>query len=364
MLIREEVIITAKILEPLTDEEVKQMTVANLRKNYMKLADFFRKIINGYLVYCPHCGQWKTNNKHNGAFYYSEKSIDKIEHFACKECILNECTDYDQKTKIRSDNMEKTINTFKKLDWYFDENVYMEQVRILSENTGERVRGTAVQQYIVLLQSLPNWKGLSFSDSIFINDSSEELYLTSKKKPRKEIIKLFGSGFTTEDYLYLQDQYDDWCSRTQVDSKSQQTYIVRICFKLLDIYKAQKSGKDTDKLDKSLNELLAAANLQPRQNVGNAATDSLTFGQLIEKWEMNEPIPEPSPEFKDVDNISKFLKVWFKGALSRALNLDNGYSREYDEYIKEYTVSPPEYIGDDSEGSESQYEKIFGAKKS
>ena len=186
--------------------------------------------------------------------------------------------------------------------------------------------------------------------------------LTSKRKPRKEIIKLFGSGFTTEDYLYLQDQYDDWRSRTQVDTKSQELYIVRICFKLLDIYKAQKAGKDTDKLDKSLNEMLAAANLQPRQNVGNAATDSLTFGQLIEKWEKETPVPEPEKEFKDVDNISKYLSVWFKGSLSRALNIDNGYSKEYDDYISQYTVKPPEYVGDDGEADESIYEKIFGAK--
>ena len=177
----------------------------------------------------------------------------------------------------------------------------------------------------------------------------------------KEIIKLFGSGFTTEDYLYLQDQYDDWCARTQVDSKSQQTYIVRICFKLLDIYKAQKAGKETSKLDDSLNNLLGAANLQPRQNVGNASTDSLTFGQLIERWEQEDPILIPE-EYVDVDNLSKYVDVWFKGGLSRALNLDNGYSKEYDEYIDQYTVKPPEYMGDDGESDENIYTKIFGAE--
>ena len=348
----------AKVLEPLTDAELKQITVANLRKEYKKIADFYRRIINGDLIFCPHCGGWKNKN----TFYSSDESPDKIEHYACRECILDECTDYDKTTKIRTDNKEKTIETFRKLDWYFDDNVYMNQVRSLAEQTGEKIRGTAVQQLIVMLKSLPNWKGLSFKDSVFSEEDTDTLQLISKRKPRKEIIKLFGSGFTTDDYLYLQDQYDDWCSRTQVDSKSQQTYIVRICFKLLDIYKAQKAGKDTDKLDKSLNDLLAAANLQPRQNVGNAATDSLTFGQLIEKWEMHDPIPEPSEEFKDVDHISKFLKVWFKGALSRALNLDNGYSKEYDDYIAPYTVSQPEYIGEDGDSNESQYEKIFGAR--
>lgn len=349
----------AKILEPLTNDEIKHMTVTNLRESYKALATTYKKIINGTLSYCSHCGEWKNTST---GFYASDKSPDGVEHYACRDCILNECTDYDKRSGIRTDNRDKTINTFKKLDWYFNEPTYNEQLKIVSEGTGEKVRGTAAQQWIVMCRSLKQYKNFDFSQSEFVDENNEVLELTFNRRPRKEIIKLFGSGFTTDDYLYLQDQYDSWCARTQVDSKSQQTYIVRICFKLLDIYKAQLAGKDTEKLDKSLNDLLAAANLQPRQNVGNAATDSLTFGQLIEKWENEEPIPEPSEEFKDVDGISKFLRVWFKGALSRALNLDNGYSKEYDEYINEYTVKPPEYMGDDGEGDENIYTKIFGVE--
>lgn len=347
----------ARMLDPLTDDELKKTTVVNLRKEYKKIADIYRKIVNEELVYCPHCGQWK---KVDTAFYSSDRSPDGIEHYACKECIINDCTDKD-KDGNRIDNKEKTVDTFKKLDWYFDEKVYNEQLVKISEKTCEKIRGTAVQQFIVMLKSLPNWTGYSFSDSVFLDEDEQTLQLTSKRKPRKEIIKLFGSGFTTEDYLYLQDQYDDWCARTQVDSKSQQTYIVRICFKLLDIYKAQKAGKETSKLDDSLNNLLGAANLQPRQNVGNASTDSLTFGQLIERWEQEDPILIPE-EYVDVDNLSKYIDVWFKGGLSRALNLDNGYSKEYDEYIDQYTVKPPEYMGDDGESDENIYTKIFGAE--
>ena len=346
----------AKLLEPLSQEEVKKIPVAELRKEYIKLANFLMRILNGGLIYCSHCGKWKNVS----SFYSSSTSFDKIEHYACRECILNECTDVD-KSGNRIDNKQKTIKTFERLNWYFNEKTYDDQLVKISEGTGEKIRSTAVQQWIVMMKTLSQYIGYDFSNSEFLEDG-DVIELTSKRKPRKEIIKLFGSGFTTEDYLYLQDQYDDWCSRTEVDGKSQQTYIIRICFKLLDIYKAQRSGKDTEKLDKSLNDLLAAANLQPRQNVGNASTDSLTFGQLIEKWEKEDPIPEPEEQFKDVDNISKFLNVWFKGSLSRSLNLDNGYSKEYDDYIKEYTVKPPEYMGDDDDSDENIYKKIFGTE--
>ena len=347
----------ARMLNPLTDEELKKINVVNLRKEYKKIADIYNKIVNEDLVYCPHCGQWK---KVDTAFYSSDRSPDGIEHYACRECLIDMCTDKD-KNGNRIDNREKTIDTFRKLNWYFDEKIYNDQLQIISEQTGEKVRSTAVQQWIVMRASLNDYRSKTFSDSVFLNEDDEIINLTSKRKPRKEIIKLFGSGFTTEDYLYLQDQYDDWCARTEVDSKSQQTYIVRICFKLLDIYKAQKSGKDTEKLDKSLNELLAAANLQPRQNVGNAATDSLTFSQLIQKWELEKPIPQPDPELCDVSGIGKKIRVWFGGWLANALGLDVPQSQEYLEEVEKYTVTKPNI--EEKEGSSAIYAKMYGSEE-
>lgn len=345
----------AKVLDPLSDSEVNKMTVVNLKTAYKKLADFCRKILNGNLVYCSHCGQWRTRM----AFYSSDVSADHLEHYACKECILDECTDYDKKTGIRTDNREKTIETFKRLNWYFDEGIYNDQLQSLSEQTGEKVRSTAVQQWIVICRSLNDYKNKTFKDSVFLDSDDESIQLASKRKPRKEIIKLFGSGFTTEDYLYLQDQYDDWCARTEVDGKSQQTYIIRICFKLLDIYKAQKSGKDTEKLDKSLNDLLLAANLQPRQNVGNASTDSLTFSQLISKWELERPIPTPDPELCDVSGIGKKIRVWFGGWLANAIGLDVPQSQEYLDEVNKYTVTKPSI--EEKEGSSAIYQKMYGS---
>ena len=346
-----------KMAVPLTEEETRKLTMGNLRKEYLKLADTYKKILNEDLIYCPHCKQWK---KVNTEFYSSDTSPGGVERFACRDCIINMCVDTDSKTGSKSDNKEKTVDTFRRLNWYFNERIYDEQVKKVSEQKIGKVRSTGVQQLIVMIKSLPKWKGFTFKDSEFLDVTENGIQAEMNRKPRPEIIKLFGN-FPTEDLLYLQDQYDDWCLRTEVSSKSQQTYIIRICFKLLDIYKAQKEGKDTAKLDDSLNNLLAAANLQPRQNVGNASTDALTFGQLIEKWEEEDPILIPK-EYEDIDNLSKYINVWFKGGLSRALNLDNGYSKEYDDYISEYTVNSPEYVGDDTGGDESVYAKIFGVE--
>jgi hypothetical protein len=128
---------------------------------------------------------------------------------------------------------------------------------------------------------------------------------------------------------------------------------------LLDIDKDRKAGRDVTNKLKALDILMNSANLQPKQNVANAATDALTFGQLIEKWENEKPISEPSEEFKDVDGIGKYIRVWFTGWLAKALGLKaNVFTAEYDKEVSQYEVSRPD-DGEDDETS-SIYNEIFG----
>lgn len=342
----------AFLKQPMDEEGVKKLTLSGLKKAYLDIAKDYKKILDGDYIYCGKCNSFLSRDT-----FYSSNDYASGKFPVCKKCLMLMATDYDKKTNTYMDNKEKTKETLKFLDLPFIESTYNSALSSIQAEVNEKNRSTAWQQYITMVQSLPNWRGFRWKDSEFEEFSEDNGGMTNRK-PRKETYKIFGGGFNNEDYLYLQDQYDDWRGRTQVDSKSQETYIVQICFKQLEIWKAQKSGRDTDKLVKSLNDLMNGANLQPRQNVANAATDSLTFGQLIEKWEMERPIPEPEPEFRDVDNFAKMIRVWFKGHLSRALGLDNGYSKEYDEYIKQYTVTKPEYQEEGT--SEDIYNILFG----
>lgn len=342
----------AKLKKTKTEFEVKCMSPTEVRKEYLDLADEYLKISRGNIIFCPQCGKFyaKTN------FYKSNETKTGVNHLGCKDCIEKMATVLNRTLNSREDDKESAIKVLRKLDLPFIEHVYDNSLEIYFNNRDSNSSGWKV--YISTILSLPQYKGKTYSDSKFLN-SENDLLQEKTENIRPEIKEIFGRGFTNEDYLYLQEQYDSWNLRTQVDSISQETYIIRICFKLLDIYKAERAGKDTDKLDRSLNELLAAANLQPRQNVGNASTDALTFGQLIEKWELEKPIPEPEPLFKDIDKIGKYIRVWFKGNLARVLNLDNGYSKEYDDFIKDYSVKKLEDVEEDGK-SENIYNAIFG----
>ena len=335
-----------------TPEEMKKLGVAATREAYNKLALRYNKIIDGDICYCHKCGSFKTSES-----FYNDKTYGSGLYPTCKVCLLEMATDYDKANKTYKDNKEKCKEVFRMMDLPFIEGLYLTCKKNIEEQIGERNVGTAYQQMISTVKSLPQYRNLHWADSEF-DDDDEIIEFQSNKKARKEIKKIFGSGFTENDYVYLQDQYDDWCSRTQVDSKSQEMYVVQICLQSLDIYKDRKSGKDVSNKLKTLDTLMNGANLQPKQNISNAATDSLSFGQLIEKWEQNAPIPEPSPEFKDIDSIGKYIRVWFLGCFSKVLGLKNDYSREFESYINEYTVTKPEFK---EEGhSDEIYDRLFG----
>ena len=343
----------AKLKQPFTEDEIKRKSVSEVRKAYNELADSYNRILDGKLYFCHRC-----NDFHPLASFYSDKRYASGVYPDCKQALLEDATDYDKSTKTYKDNREKAIKVFQKLDIPFKDSIWKSAITSTQIEEGEKIRQTAFQHALTIMKSLPQYKLETFENSEF-EDESEVIELQNKRTARREIKKLFGSGFTERDYLYLQDQYDDWRARTQVDSKSQETYVMQICLQLLDIDKDRKAGKDVTNKLKALDTLMNAANLQPKQNVSNAATDSLTFGQLIEKWEVEKPIPEPSEEFKDVDGIGKYIRVWFTGWLSKALGLKaNVYTKEFDEEIEKYVVSKPEYT--DEENTDDIYDRLFG----
>lgn len=350
----------ARVIEPITDEQLKQITVANLRKEYKKIADFYRKIINNEIVYCSHCRNWKTVR----AFYESAKSPDGIEHYACKECILNECTDVG-KNEIRSDNKEKTIETFRKLDWYFDEKVYNDLLQKILEGVGEKIKSTAVQQWITMNRSINDYKFKSFSDSIFDiediegNDSPEDIRII--QKTLKKAKKRFGSDYSNEDLMFLENEYQDWVSRYECSQKAQEETFENLSILKLMKRNAIKKGLSTKDIDKSYQDWLDTGKLKPKQNSLDTFSDAQTLGTLIQKYEETRPLPEIDPELEDVDKIGLYIDAFYRGHASKMLGLKNRFSNIYEKVMSKYTVTPPSY--DEESDSEILFDKIFGNKE-
>ena len=339
-----------------TPEEVKSLGVAKVREAYNALAEDYNKIFDMEYLICPVCGR---PQKADTGFYIDDRFAAR-RFPVCKRCLQKIVEQRKTDKEEPNETKESVQKVLQLLNRPYYDDIYEQCVKGAKDGLKERNRTSPFATYVTMALSLPQFKGKTWKDSDFGSDgeSFEVNGITSNKKPRKEIYKLFGSGFSNEDYLYLQDQYDDWRARTQVDSKSQETYIIRICFKLLDIWKAQRNNKDTKDLDKSLNDLMAAANLQPKQNVANNSSDTLTFGQLIEKWENEKPIPEVDEAFRDENHIGKYIDIFFRGHTSRMMGLKNAYSVLYDNYMKKFAVNKQEY--DEDSDSETIFNQIFG----
>ncbi len=162
----------------------------------------------------------------------------------------------------------------------------------------------------------------------------------------EEITHRWGSGFKNEEYEYLEAQYEDWLDCYACDTKIQEELFKNICLAQLNINKAQHSeGGDIAKATKAFNDLVLMANIAPKQQK-NLLTDADTFGTLIERWEKDEPIPEPDPVWEDVDGIKRNISTWFFGHLCKMFKIENDWAQMYEDEIAPYTAHPPAYQGD------------------
>lgn len=163
----------------------------------------------------------------------------------------------------------------------------------------------------------------------------------------KEITKKWGLGLTPEEYEWLCEQEDDWRARVECKTKAQEELIRMICMAQLNAQKAQQgNGKATEAM-KAFQELLAACNLQPRQNPNDDFTDQETFGTLIKTFENDRPIGKPDPEWEDVDGIKRYIDTWFLGHLCNLVHITNDNEEQYRKEIEKYTVTPPTYDNDE-----------------
>lgn len=184
---------------------------------------------------------------------------------------------------------------------------------------------------------------------------------TKGTKVTQRMINNWGRGLDDQDYLFLEDHYQNLITRHECKTAAQEILFKRIAKAELNCEKADATG-DTKKIKEAndnLQNLMGSAQIKPNQTNDNALAETNTFGTLIQKQEEEEPIPEPSPEWQDVDGIGKYFRVWVLGTLLKMFNLKNPYQDEFDEEFERYTAHKPETNEDDATDT-SLRETIFG----
>ena len=210
------------------------------------------------------------------------------------------------------------------------------------------------KKYIRIINSLPKYKEMTFIDSdiddrISLEEADQLVVENNLKELTMKELKLltlqFGEGLTEKDYIYVRDEYDTYIGRYEVESKALEDLIIEIVLTKLEIRNKRAKKEPVGALQKTLQDLLGSSNLKPVQETGANSVEQETFGTLIKKWETEKPIPEPSPEWKDVDGIKKYIETYFTGHLARLLGKikeDPELEERYTEAIEEHTVRPPD----------------------
>lgn len=311
-------------------------------------------------IVCFYCGKEYVDTNFYKSYSNFYSNIGKVPY--CKQCIEKLYQEY-----FTQYTNEGCLTPEKKavqrlcmiFDIYYKEDVYNAAV------DDAKKRGMNISPmgaYMKMIQ-LVQYKDKSYENTI--TEAEQENFamasisdLSSETTVEQKTIDFFGSGFTDEDYKFLNREYKDWTARHECNTKAQEEVIKDICFNRLQNLKALRKGEDTKDITASFQKMLDAGKLQPKQNAGDTTADNQTFGTLIDKWENERPLPEIDEELRDIDKIGAYMDIFYRGHLSKMMGLKNGLSNLYTKFMKKYTVNKPEY--NDEENSEVLFDAIFG----
>jgi hypothetical protein len=292
-------------------------------------------------VKCQCCGNiknWNEKDPQRNEFYKSRSKINKAtgRMSVCKNCIID----------LYSEFLEETNNNVRLSLYYicrlFDISYSEKLFTSIIQNDSKQTNALSIFGiYMRQVNSLKQYNGKVFADGDFIEDKDNlqvSVMFDDGFSVTKEMINRWGVGLPLPDYEFLERQLKPFIPRIDVNNTVQVMYVEDICRLRLEADKARKGNRISEyqKLMSTLSSLMNDAKLKPMQEETDAV--KLSFGEWIAKIENEEPIPEPSDEFKDVDGIMKYISKWFTnqvgvmlGALKKEepdINIPNNRSED------------------------------------
>ena len=347
----------ADLKQAKTPKDISRLGVTNLREEYNKLAIDYNRIVDRDVLLCPSCGNWIKAE----TGYYADKRYVTNRFPVCKRCIMKMVEQRNSDKDEPNETKESVQKVLQFMDRVYDDEFYEECIKGAADGVKEKNRSSPFATYITATGSLPQWKGKTWKDSDFGEslDSVDQQEVKLNQKTLKNAKKRFGSGYTNEEYMLLDNEYSDWVTRYECNTKAQEEVFENLSLIKLLKQRALLKGLPTKDLDKQQQDWLDTGKLKPKQNSLDAMSDAQVMGTLIQKWEETRPLPEIDPELQDVDKIGLYIDAFFRGHTSKMRGLKNAFSHIYERVIGKYTVTSPQYDAD--EDSEYIFEKVFGS---
>lgn len=335
----------------------KRRTTSSIKKtnDNTNLGAFIdSSVISNTPMKCSKCGTYYQDQKSNFPITYS-KVYQSNNNYVC---LCNSCLDmYFNECLQNFDGDEYA--TFRYLCAILD--IYYKDE--LVDNTMNNAKPQERLSFY-LKKTIPN---KTYKDTIKEDYVEKEKIRSVDEMLQKEQegiitqkdVKFWGFGFSESEYVYLNEKYHAWITRHECKTMAQEEIFKKLSLMDLEMLRCMQAGEKYSDLLKQYNDYLSSANIKPTQQNDNVLTDGNSFGLFIKKIEYERPISEPLKEWQDVDNIKKYIRVWFLGHLSKMFGLQNKYAQEYDEEVGQYTVTPPSYDDNGSDGDTPNFEDVF-----
>ena len=190
---------------------------------------------------------------------------------------------------------------------------------------------------IYLNKKADNWNSGDFEDDGILYEYEEEQINDEELKLR------WGTSWDSEEIQMLERSYHEWTTNNDANTLSVKKMIRLICMKEIEIMKARKNNKPTDKLEKSLIDLMNTANLTPKTMSAVNETDS---AKIYGVWLKDIEKYKPAEYFKDKKLYEDFdgIKGYFERFVLRPMkNILTG-TRDFD---KEFMIEDEDDEGGD-----------------
>lgn len=130
-------------------------------------------------------------------------------------------------------------------------------------------------------------------------------------EPTIDDVIFWGKGFIEEDYLFLNDELENWKATHKCDNQAELTLLKEICIKILNIRNKRAAKENVSSEVKELQDLFKTASVDPaKANVASAGRSHEAFGVWLKDIEQFRPAEwfEHQERYVDMDGFKPYIK--------------------------------------------------------
>lgn len=163
--------------------------------------------------------------------------------------------------------------------------------------------------------------------------TQEEVNLPEIAIPQT-VIDFWGMQFPREDIIFLEREYTNFKQTHKADTYAEIVLLKEVCYTILDIRNKRLNGDNTDKEQKTLQDLMKNLTITPNTTKDVGSKDEQILGLWIKDIEENEPAEwlktDPRGDmYRDVGNVEQYFEKFLVRPLknfilnSRDFNIDD-----------------------------------------